>query len=272
MDSNLLKVFVEVANTKSISLGAKQLGFTQSNVTSRIKQLEKSMSYDLFHRTNRGVVLTFEGEKFYPFAVEIIKKVEEATMQMKNINYQALLKIGTTQLNATIRLLPIIEMLKNEFPNMKVEISIDSTKRLKEKLLDYKYDIIFINGAPENKDLEILNIFKDEVYLLEPKEKKAHNTLFSYKEGCAYCSYLENYIKETKGDSFKTVYLENYELILGSVNAGYGISLFSKEIVKKFGYLDKLKLTKVDIQIDAHLVCRKDYIPMIEKFLRGLNN
>ncbi len=65
MDSNLLKVFVSVSNTKSISLGAKELGFTQSNVTLRIKQLEKSIGYELFHRTNRGVVLTHEGEKFY---------------------------------------------------------------------------------------------------------------------------------------------------------------------------------------------------------------
>lgn len=40
MDSNLLRVFVTVANTKSISKAAKELGFTQSNVTLRIKQLE----------------------------------------------------------------------------------------------------------------------------------------------------------------------------------------------------------------------------------------
>ncbi len=39
MDSNLLKVFVAVANKKSISLGANELGFAQSNVTSRIKQV-----------------------------------------------------------------------------------------------------------------------------------------------------------------------------------------------------------------------------------------
>lgn len=36
MDSNLLKVFVEVANQKSISKAALNLRFAQSNVTSRI--------------------------------------------------------------------------------------------------------------------------------------------------------------------------------------------------------------------------------------------
>ena len=63
MDSNLLKVFVAVANNKSISLGAKELDFTQSNVTLRIKQLEKNIGYSLFHRIPKGVKLTHEGEK-----------------------------------------------------------------------------------------------------------------------------------------------------------------------------------------------------------------
>ncbi len=270
MDSNLLKVFVAVANTKSISLGAKKLNYTQSNATLRIKQLEKSIGYDLFHRTNRGVVLTLEGEKLYPYAVDILKKVEEASLRMKNINYQELLRVGSTQSNATLRLLPIIDMLKKEFPDMKLEISVDSSKNLKEKILDYKFDIVFINGNPKNKDLEILNIFQDEIYFIEPKDKKAQNTLLAYKEGCAYCTELENYVKKNKTESYKTVYLENYELILGSVNAGYGVSLLSRGIIKKFGYLEKLKLTKIDINIDAFLVSRKDYMPMIEKYLREI--
>ena len=42
MDSNLLKVFVAVAEKKSFSLGAKKLKFTQTNVSLRIKQLEKN--------------------------------------------------------------------------------------------------------------------------------------------------------------------------------------------------------------------------------------
>ena len=48
MDSNLLKVFVAVSEQKSISLGALELGFTQSNVTLRIKQLEKTLGMSCF--------------------------------------------------------------------------------------------------------------------------------------------------------------------------------------------------------------------------------
>ena len=60
MDSNLLKVFLAVSNNKSISLAAKELKCAQSNVTSRIKQLEKNLGFSLFHRVPKGVILTKE--------------------------------------------------------------------------------------------------------------------------------------------------------------------------------------------------------------------
>lgn len=113
MESTLLKVFVAVANKKSISLGAQTLNFTQSNVTNRIKQLEKNLGYALFHRVPSGVILTKEGEKLYPMAVEIVKKVEEAQLKMQNINFQEILRIGSGQANVALRLLPFINKLLN---------------------------------------------------------------------------------------------------------------------------------------------------------------
>lgn len=270
MDSNLLKVFVTVANTKSISKAAKELGFTQSNVTLRIKQLEKNITYELFHRTNRGVVLTNEGEKFYPHAIDIIKKVEEATMKMRNINHQELLKIGSTQSNATIRLLKVMKKLNKEYENMKLEFTIDSTLNLIDQLLDYKIDIAFVNGNPNNKDIVVLNSFKDEIYFIEPKDKKAQNCILSYKNSCAYCLFLEDYVRKNKKEKYRTMALQNYELMLSCVKAGYGVSLLSKKIIEKYSYLDDFKLTKVDTNLDSHLVCRKDYMPMISDFLKKI--
>lgn len=138
MDSSLLKVFVAVANKKSISLGAQDLGFTQSNVTHRIKQLEKVIGYDLFFRIPSGVILTKEGEKLYPFAIDIVKRVEEATLQMKNLNHQELLRIGTSQANAAIRLLRIVEKLNKKYPKMQITITTNETKKLLKIYLNLK--------------------------------------------------------------------------------------------------------------------------------------
>ncbi|WP_421716346.1 LysR family transcriptional regulator [Arcobacter arenosus] len=270
MDSNLLKVFIAVADKKSISLGAKELNYTQSNATLRIKQLEKNLGYELFHRTNKGVILSLEGEKLYPYAIDIVKKVEEATLRMKNINYQELLRIGSTQSNTTIRLSKFIDRLDEDFKDMKLEFVVDSSLNLIEQLLDYKLDIAFVNGKPKHKDLEILNIFKENIVLVEPKDKEAQKTIFAYKNGCLNRIFLEEYLSKKEKNIYKKVNLENYELILSCVKAGYGVALFSKEIIEKFGYIEKLKITQMDFNLDTYLICRKDYIPMIEKYLRKI--
>ena len=270
MDTNLLKVFITVAKSKSISSAAKELEFTQSNVTLRIKQLEKNLGYSLFHRTNRGVVLSNEGEKLYPYAIDILKKIEEATVQMRNIDYQDVLKIGSTQTFTTSNLMPLVEQLHEDFEEMKLEFSIDSSLNLVEKLLDYKIDIAFVNGNPHNKDLEILNVFDEKMVLVEPLKKQTDNRLFVFKKTCANCIFLENYIKINREDTYKTVALENYELILGCVKAGYGVSLLSPKIIEKFGYTDYVKQTEIENYLDTHLVCRKDYLPVIHKYLREI--
>jgi len=270
LDSNLLKVFVAVKNTKSISLGAKELGFTQSNVTLRIKQLEKILGHELFHRTNKGVVLTKEGEKFYPYALEIIKKVDEALINMKNTDNLELLRVGSTQTNATIRLTTFINQINEDFPKLDLDFKIDSTTNLVEQLVDYKIDIAFLNGKAKHKDLIELNRFEEEIYFIEPKNKEAQKRILAYKKNCVHCKYLEIYVKENKKDKYKTTIFENYEVILACVKAGFGVTLLSKSIIEKFGYLQDLKLTKVDFDLHTTLVCRRDYKSLIEGYLREI--
>ncbi len=115
---------------------------------------------------------------------------------MRNINHQELLRLGSTQSNATIRLIPILEMLNRDFKDMKIEFNIDSSINLIDKLLNYEIDIAFVNGNPNNKDIEVLNSFKDEIYFIEPKNKKAQNCVLSYKNSCTYCLYLQEYVKK----------------------------------------------------------------------------
>lgn len=270
MDSSLLKVFVAVANKKSISLGAQDLNFTQSNVTLRIKQLEKSLGYTLFHRIPSGVVLTKEGEKLYPLAVEIVKKVEFAELKMKNINHQETLRIGSGQANVAIRLLSFINKLDKKYPQMQLELYANANPQILEKLLDYKLDIAFITGEPNHKDLMILNKFDDDLYMVESRNKTSKNTLIGYKKDSSHYKFLLEYTKKQNNLDFKSIFIENYELILGCVKSGMGKAYVSKKIIEKYGYLKELKLTKIENEPKTHLICRKDYIPMISEYLKKI--
>lgn len=270
MDSSLLKVFVAVANKKSVSLAAVELNFTQANVTLRIKQLEKNLGYLLFHRIPSGVILTKEGEKLYSMAVDIVKKVEIAELKMKNITYQDSLKIGSGQANVALRFLPFINKLNKKYPDIEIELYTNATPQILEKLLDYKLDIAFITGNPQHKDLIILNKFYDDLYRVESKNMKSNNCLIGYKQYSSHYKFLVEYEKTQNNLDFKSMFIENYEVMLGCVKAGMGKAYVAKKIIEKYGFVNDLKLTKLPNELETHLVCRKDYVPMIGEYLKRI--
>ena len=55
------KIFYETARHQSFSTAAEHLYISQSAISQCIRQLEKDLDTQLFHRSRRGVSLTTEG-------------------------------------------------------------------------------------------------------------------------------------------------------------------------------------------------------------------
>lgn len=273
MDSNLLKIFVVVADKKSISLAAQDLGFAQSNVTSRIKQLEKNIGHILFHRIPKGVKLTVEGEKLYPHAKEIIKKIENTILEMKTLDEQPLLRIGSTESNAATRISSFLVKIHKDFPNMELELITGTTDSITEKLLNYELDIAFISDIPKNSELYVLNTFKEKIVLLEPKTGKVPDVILTFKKGCAYNEYLHKHYSKNGICSHRNFEFGSLETILSCVEAGMGRTLLPLTVIEKLGFKDRLKIIEIDElkDIPTTLVCRKDCMPKISSYLETFN-
>lgn len=273
MDLNLLKVFVSVANSKSISLASNELKCTQSNVTSRVKQLEKILNLELFHRVPKGVILTKSGEKFYPQAIELIHKMENCISSLTNENEINSLKIGSTDCNAVVRISPFLLKLHEDFPQMQLELFTGTTKSVTQLILDYKVDIAFISGEPKNDSLMVLKKYEEEIAILEPQGDNTPNVTLTFKEGCIYDEFLKDYYKQKNIYVEKSLSFGSLETILSCIKVGMGKSLLPTSIVKKMGYDKDIKITvlpKKEANIPTCLVCRKDYIPKISDYLKEM--
>jgi len=273
MDLNLLKVFVSVANKKSISLASNELKCAQSNVTSRIKQLEKILDLILFHRVPKGVILTEHGERFYPKAVEIIHKMEDALYSLKDDEKISQLKVGSTECNAFVRISPFLIKLHEDFPKMQLELFTGTTKSVTEQILDYQVDIAFVSGEPKSDKLMILRKIEEEIAILEPNIEDIPNVTLTFKDGCAYDEFLKKYYKEKNIFVEKSLSFGSLETIVSCVKVGMGKTLLPMSIVEKMGYDKDIKITVLDkkeANIPTCLICRKDYIPPIAEYLKNL--
>ena len=95
LESLELRIFKEVAYTKSISKAAENMGYVQSNITAHIKKLEAELNNTLLIRHNKGVNLTKEGEKLLYQAEKIINLLDNTSKYFKNTTKS--LNIGATQ-------------------------------------------------------------------------------------------------------------------------------------------------------------------------------
>ena len=69
-----LKYIVTVAETGTISKAAENLYIAQPSLTAAIKELEAEFGITIFSRTNKGVILTAEGEEFLGYARQVISQ------------------------------------------------------------------------------------------------------------------------------------------------------------------------------------------------------
>ncbi len=71
-----LQYVLTVATKGSISEAAKTLFVSQPSLTSAVRDLEEEIGITLFNRTNRGTVVTPEGEEFLAYARQVVDQVD----------------------------------------------------------------------------------------------------------------------------------------------------------------------------------------------------
>lgn len=71
-----LKYAVTVAECGTISAAAEKLFISQPSLTTAIRELESEMGVTIFSRTNRGVIVSREGEEFLGYARQILSQTQ----------------------------------------------------------------------------------------------------------------------------------------------------------------------------------------------------
>ncbi len=69
-----LNYAITVANAKSMNEASHLLYISQPSLSASIKELEEEIGIQLFRRTNRGILLTPEGEEFIGYARQVVEQ------------------------------------------------------------------------------------------------------------------------------------------------------------------------------------------------------
>ena len=168
-DWNKLKSFYKVAKVGSIYHASEELHISQSALSRQISSLESRLGSPLFHRHNRGVQLTGQGEVLFRSVSDIVNKVENTMNQIVDMQNKA---VGTLRLSSTVSLgsawlIPVVSKLMEAYPELQISINLDD---------DY-HDFDF-----QKTDISI-SVFKPrEPWLISSELMKVNYGIFSCKE------------------------------------------------------------------------------------------
>ena len=167
MDLQVLHFFSVIAAEGSFLGAAQKLGYAQSNLSTKIKQLEAELGAELFHRTKHGVTLTEKGTVLLEYADKILRLTSEARSSIaEGKNISSSLHIGAME-SAAITFLPRI-LTKFHFAEPAVQMTIETcvSRRAAQKVCDYELDGAFVAGSVLHPALEHATVFREKLVLL----------------------------------------------------------------------------------------------------------
>lgn len=240
MDVGDLKVFEAVARHGSMNRAAVELHTVQSNVTARIRALEREVGVALFQRHVRGVSLTPAGQRMLPYAARIAKLVADAKVAALDDGApNGALALGTLETTAALRLSPILSNFARLYPQVRLSLVTGTSCSLTEDVVQCRLDGAFVAGPVSHADLHTETVFEEELVLVTPRSMHSVEALKStpdlktivFRMGCSYRQRLESLLAEMGVISVTPLEFGSIDTIIACVSAGIGITLLPRGVV-----------------------------------------
>ena len=236
-----MKVFLAVAEEKNITKAAQRLGYVQSNVTARIRQLESELNTSLLYRHARGVSLTPTGETVLSYAKKIITLCSQVKCAVQDESDPiGPLRIGSMETTAAIRLPELLTEYHETYPKVDLFLTTGPTEQLLQSVLEYKIDGAFVAAPIEHPEIVQETFVEEELVLISSSKKSPiltlqniqEQTLLVFRTGCTYRSQLKKWLHDEGIYPEKIMEFGTLDAILGCVRAGLGFSLVPKSVIE----------------------------------------
>ncbi|EOH4914830.1 LysR family transcriptional regulator NmoR [Pseudomonas aeruginosa] len=278
MDLSSLEIFRAVAREASVTRAAQQLQRAQSNVTTRIRQLEEDLGVELFLRDGKRMSLTERGSEFLAYAEQLLALADEARQSMHPAEPGGRLRLGSMESTAASRLPALLASYHKACPRVALEVSTGTSRALFDGVRARRLDCALVAAGPgwagelDGSGLRGEPLFREELLMILPAEHPpVHDvaevrlrTLAGFARGCTYRQLAE----DSLGTPLTVQEVGSYHAILACVAAGACVGVLPRSVLQLLGTppLRSLPLAEVD----TWLVWREGYATAAFERWRGL--
>lgn len=266
---NALKMFEASARNLSFSGASEELFVTPSAVSHQVKALENFLGVELFHRSNRKVTLTTQGEQYLTSVKHAFDEIEMATQRLSVTQGASVVQISVAP-NFLIRwLMPRMSRFRALFPDVELQINASMG------LLDFNRTstdmaVYYGNGEWDDIEVEFLRkvmlvpvcgpgLLQTGPPLEKPSDLANHTLIYVSKRTWEW----DNWLKKA-GVEFITpkgsMQLSSSQLTTAAAQENLGVALADQTLISREIESGKL-VVPFDIPLDTkkafYLVYRK---------------
>lgn len=169
-----LRYFIALEKHQHFGNAAKACFVSQSAFSVAIKELETQLGAQLVDRTNKSVTITRTGREIANHARLCLRDIEYLA-ELAHSDQKPLtgrLNLGVIPTIAPFVLPKLLPDLREQFPELKLYLREDTTRKLHNLLIEGELDLILIALPFKLSNVEIMPLYKDQFSLACHKNSK----------------------------------------------------------------------------------------------------
>ena len=267
MDLSALQIFRAVVREGGVTRAAERLNRVQSNVTTRVRQLEDELGVTLFIREGKRLHLAPAGQVLLDYSERLLSLADEARLAVQDSKPRGILRLGAMESTAAVRLPAALGEYHRRYPDVVLELNTGNPPKLSALILAGELDAALVTEPVADASFEKVPAFVEEAVIVSAggrpavdKKGVASRTIIAFEHGCPHRKRLEEWYARRGELPERTIELGSYHAMLGCVVAGMGIALLPKSVLSTFPESKRLSVQKLaagESRFDIALIWRR---------------
>ena len=242
MDLSDLRIFIAVVREGGVTRAAERLHRVQSNVTTRIRQLEEDLGVALFIREGKRLHLAPQGQVLFGYANRLLALADETRDALQDAKPRGTFRLGAMESTAAVRLPGLLSQYHRRHPGVVLELRTGNPQVLASAILAGDLDAALVAEPIADEPFEKVPAFEEELVMIAaakhpPIGKKGSHlprTVIVFEHGCPHRKRLEDWYAKRNEMPERMIELASYHAMLGCVVAGMGVALIPKSVLTTF--------------------------------------
>ena len=260
-DFKTLETFVWVATLGSFRGAAAKLNTTQPAVSQRIAQLEAEFGVRLLDRETRAVNPTAKGRELLAYADKLLRLRAEMRIAIAEPDsIRGVLRLGVAETIVHTWLPQLIEQVSIVHPKLSLEIDVDISPNLRDRLVTQEIDLAFLLGPLSNPTIENQPLCRFPiVFLASPKlefpdgpisiEALAKHPILTFARGTQPYIAMRDLFRRTDLPALRLHASAALSPVVRMAVDGLGIAAVPAEIASEELRLGRLRILPTEVKI-----------------------